>query len=305
MAIPNFQMIMLPLMLALEDGRSRSMRELTQLMADAFGLTEEERTAKLPSGQQTIISNRVGWAKSDLKFAGLLENPVRGQVHISELGRSVLAAKPAVIDMKFLEKFPAHIAYRARSQASQETSAKPTEAESLSTPLESIESSFQTLRQSTAEDLVTRLKTASPAFFEDVVVKLLMAMGYGGVAGQGTVTGKTGDGGIDGVIQQDKLGLDIVCIQAKRWEAPVGRPTVQGFVGSMDYVRSKKGVMMTTSTFTKDARDFVHRIEAKRVVLIDGDQLADLMIEHDLGVTTTKVYAIKEVSNDFFDESEA
>lgn len=155
-----------------------------------------------------------------------------------------------------------------------------------------------------AEDLVSRLKQSSPAFFEEVVVKLLMAMGYGGVAGEGTVTGKTGDGGIDGVIQQDKLGLDIVCIQAKRWEGAVGRPTVQGFVGSMDYVKAKKGVVMTTSTFTKEAQDFVHRIEGKRVVLIDGDRLADLMIEHNLGVATTKVYALKEVSNDFFDENE-
>ena len=131
-----------------------------------------------------------------------------------------------------------------------------------------------------------------------------MTMGYGGVAGHGTVTGRSGDGGIDGVIKQDKLGLDVVCIQAKRWEGPVGRPVIQGFVGSMDYIRAKKGVIMTTSSFTKDAADFVDRIEGKKVVLIDGDQLADLMIEHGLGVVTTKTYELKEVSNDFFDESE-
>ena len=172
------------------------------------------------------------------------------------------------------------------------------------TPLELIDAAYKSLRQATAEDLLSMLKACSPAFFESVVVRLLMAMGYGEVAGQGTVTDKSGDGGIDGVIKQDKLGLDVVCIQAKRWDGPVGRPIIQGFVGSMDYIRARKGVILTTSTFTKDAVDFVERIEGKKVVLINGDQLADLMIDHGLGVTTNKTYEIREVSNDFFDESE-
>jgi restriction system protein len=173
------------------------------------------------------------------------------------------------------------------------------------TPLELIDASYKSLRQATTVEMLSRLKSCSPSFFESVVVRLLMAMGYGGVAGHGTVTGKSGDGGIDGVIKQDKLGLDVVCIQAKRWDGAVGRPVVQGFVGSMDYIRARKGVIMTTSTFTKEAVDFVDRIEGKKVVLIDGDQLAGLMIEHGLGVVTTKTYELKEVSNDFFDESEA
>ena len=167
-----------------------------------------------------------------------------------------------------------------------------------------IDTAYKSLRQATAEDLVSKLKACSPPFFESVVVRLLLAMGYGGVAGQGTVTGKSGDGGIDGVIKQDKLGLDVVCIQAKRWDGPVGRPIIQGFVGSMDYIRARKGVILTTSSFTKDAVDFVERIEGKKVVLINGDQLAEFMIDHGLGVITTKSYEIREVSNDFFDESE-
>jgi restriction system protein len=167
-----------------------------------------------------------------------------------------------------------------------------------------IDASYQSLRSATTEELLTRLRSCSPSFFESVVVRLLMAMGYGGVTGHGTVAGRSGDGGIDGVIKQDKLGLDVVCIQAKRWEGAVGRPVVQGFVGSMDYIRARKGVIMTTSSFTKDALEFVDRIEGKKVVLIDGDRLAELMIEHGLGVTTTKAYELKEVSNDFFDESE-
>jgi restriction system protein len=172
------------------------------------------------------------------------------------------------------------------------------------TPLELIDAAYRSLRQETTEELLSRLRACSPAFFESVVVRLLMAMGYGGVAGHGTVTGRSGDGGIDGVIRQDKLELDVVCIQAKRWEGPVGRPVIQGFVGSMDYIQAKKGVIMTTSNFTRDAVDYVDRIEGKKVVLIGGDQLAELMIEHGLGVVTTKTYELKEVSNDFFDESE-
>ena len=172
------------------------------------------------------------------------------------------------------------------------------------TPLEVMESAFLTLKQATADDLLTRLKSCSPWFFESVVVKLLMAMGYGGIAGEGTVTRKSGDGGIDGVIKQDKLGLDIVCVQAKRWEGSVGRPVIQSFVGSMDLERAKKGVILTTSTFTKDGLDFVNRIEGNKVVLIDGERLAELMIEYNLAVTRVKNYELKEVSNDFFDEDQ-
>ncbi|MDE2505944.1 MAG: restriction endonuclease, partial [Planctomycetota bacterium] len=168
---------------------------------------------------------------------------------------------------------------------------------------ELIDESYQSLREKTAIDLLERLRTCSPAFFERIVVDLLMRMGYGGVAGQGMVTGKAGDGGIDGVIKQDKLGLDVVCIQAKRWEGVVGRPTIQGFVGSMESMGSNKGVMLTTSSFSKDAVEYAGRI-LKKVVLVDGEELADLMIDHNLGITITKTYELKEVSNDFFDEGE-
>ena len=167
-----------------------------------------------------------------------------------------------------------------------------------------MDASFDTLRKATAEELLSRLQSCSPSFFEQVVVRLLRAMGYGGVTGDASVTGKSGDGGIDGIIKEDKLGLDVVCIQAKRWDGSVGRPVIQGFVGSMDYIRAKKGVILSTSQFTKDALDYVDRIEGKKVVLINGPQLANLMIEHNVGVNPTKVYELKEVSNDFFDEDE-
>jgi restriction system protein len=306
MAIPDFQSVMLPLLKILGDGQERAMREVTNLLADLFRLTDDEREEMLPSGQQKLFINRVAWAKLHLKAAGLIENPVRGRVRISDVGRKVLVQKAPPINMKFLKQFPAYRDFIGKSAPADrgEDSGETTPVEERRTPLELIDNAYKSLRQATAEDLLSKLKACSPAFFESVVVRLLMAMGYGGVAGHGTVTGKSGDGGIDGVIKQDKLGLDVVCIQAKRWDGPVGRPIIQGFVGSMDYIRAKKGVIITTSTFTKDASDFVERIEGKKVVLIGGDQLADRMIEHGLGVTTTKTYEIKDVSNDFFDESE-
>jgi restriction system protein len=304
-AIPDFQTVMLPLVESLADGRERIMRDLTDELAGRFGLTEQDRIEVLPSGQQTIFSNRVGWAKTHLKYAGLLENPIKGRVRISDVGRIVLAEKPQAINVKFLKRFPTYCEFIGKSASKDGSEGTGTAVgEGKQTPLELIDAAYQTLALATAEEVLSRLKTCSPSFFEGVVVKLLMAMGYGGVAGHGAVTGKAGDGGIDGVIRQDKLGLDVVCIQAKRWEGPVGRPVVQGFVGSMDYIRARKGVIMTTSIFTKDAVDFVDRIEGKKVVLIGGAQLATLMIEHHLGVTTTKTYELKEVSNDFFDESE-
>ena len=307
MAIPDFQTLMLPLVEALADGQERTMRALTDQLAAEFGLSDQERAELLPSGQQTLFNNRVAWAKSHLKSAGLLANPTRGRVHISPLGRQVLAEKPPGLNVKYLKRFAPYREFVGKTElktAGAETSTTAVVMEQERTPLELIDASYQTLASATADDLLSRLKASSPAFFESVVVRLLMAMGYGGVAGYGTVTGKSGDGGIDGVIHQDKLGLDIVCIQAKRWEGPVGRPAIQQFVGSMDYHRAKKGVVLTTSAYTKEGLDFVHRVEGKKVVLIDGGRLADLMIEHDLGVATTKTYTLKEVSNDFFDESE-
>jgi restriction system protein len=307
MAIPDFQSVMLPLIKILGDGQERTMRQVTDMLAESFHLTEQEREELLPSGQQSIFSNRVAWAKSHLKAAGLLENPVRGRVWISDLGRKVLEEHPPAINTRFLKQYPAYREFIGKSAPSEQEEAigEPAAVEERRTPLELIDAAYKTLRQATAEDLLSKLKACSPAFFESVVVRLLMAMGYGGVAGKGSVTGKSGDAGIDGVIKQDKLGLDVVCIQAKRWDGPVGRPVIQGFVGSMDYIRAKKGVILTTSSFTRDAADFVERIEGKKVVLIDGDQLAELMIDHGLGVITTKTYEIQEVSNDFFDETES
>jgi restriction system protein len=304
MAVPDFQSLMLPFLEVLQDGKEIAMRDLTAALASRFRLTEAELEEHLPSGPQSLFYNRVAWAKTHLKNAGLIENPVRGKVRISESGRKVLLKKPPAINCRFLKQFPSYLTFIGQSLGDNTASSEEAIIESTQTPLELMESSFNALRKATAEELLAKLKACSPAFFEQVVVRLLHAMGYGSVKEDASVMGKPGDGGIDGIIREDKLGLDVVCIQAKRWEGTVGRPVVQGFVGSMDYIRAKKGVILTTSQFTKDALDFVDRIEGKKVVLIDGAKLTTLMIEHNVGVTTSKLYELKEVSNDFFDEDE-
>ncbi len=304
MAVPDFQSVMLPFLETLQDGKERTMRDVTAALANLLKLTEEQLQEHLPSGPQSLFYNRVAWAKTHLKHAGLIENPVRGKVTISEAGRKVLLQKPPTVNCRFLKQFTSYLTFIGQTSGEGDDSEEEAVVESTRTPLEFMDASFTTLRKATAEELLTRLKSCSPGFFEQVVVRLLRAMGYGGVTGDASVTGKSGDGGIDGIIKEDKLGLDVVCIQAKRWEGSVGRPVIQGFVGSMDYIRAKKGVILTTSQFTKDALDFVDRIEGKKVVLIDGQKLAELMIEHNVGVNPTKLYELKEVSNDFFDEDE-
>ena len=242
-----------------------------------------------------------------MKAAGLIDNPNRGRVSISERGLLVLAKKPTAISMKFLKQFEEYNEFTSNKKtAVLETSAIP-ENDSLQVrpPLELLEESFGILQEALKDELLTRLKNGSPAFFERAVLKLLSAMGYG-ITGGAQLTGQPGDGGIDGVIFEDKLGLDIVCVQAKRYaEASVGRPAIQQFSGSMDGYKAKKGVILTTSSFSKEAIAFVDRIEGKRVILIDGEQLAQLMIQHNVGVTTNKTYEVKVLSGDFFDEDEA
>jgi len=226
MPIPDFQSIMLPFLTELRDGRERAVRELTAVLADQFKLTETERQELLPSGEQTIFSNRVAWTKSHLKNAGLIDNPSRGKVRIAEAGLKVLAQKPEQINCRFLKQFPSYL--RFIGQGPEETSPDETKpevvvVESTQTPQELIDNSFEALRKVTAEELLDRLKKCSPGFFEIVVVRLLQALGYG-ATGEALVTGKSGDGGVDGIIKEDKLGLDVVCVQAKRWDATVGRP---------------------------------------------------------------------------------
>lgn len=298
MPIPDYQECMLPTLELLADGQDHRIRDLTNAVADRFGLTDSQRAEMLPSGQQTVIANRVGWAKTYLKKAGLLTNPVRGTVRISDAGKQVLAQKPETIDNNLLRKHGSFLEFYNRTSSLTNVDEHPDVA---TTPEESLETAFGILYSTLSDELLEKVKSCTPQFFEHLVVDLLVAMGYGGsIADAGQAIGKSGDGGIDGIIKEDKLGLDVVCIQAKRWEKNVGRPEVQAFAGSMEGMRAKKGVLITTAGFSKEAEEYVQRIERK-IVLINGIRLAELMIEHGIGVSISRSYVLKRIDSDYFD----
>jgi restriction system protein len=302
MSIPGYQDFMLPLLKAVSDGAQYSIRDVTEQLADQVGLSQEDRQQVLPSGSQSVVANRVGWAKTYLKKAGLLDSPKRGTVQITQEGLRALAQNPTVIDTQFLKRYPSFLGFYGKSEEEEEVERQPTET--VKTPDEVLESSYRGLRDALVDEVLDQVKSCSPLFFERLVVDLLVAMGYGGtLADAGQAIGKTGDGGIDGIIKEDKLGLDVVCIQAKRWEGTIGRPIVQGFAGSMEGIRARKGVLITTSSFSKEATEYVRNIERK-IVLLDGRQLAELMIDHDIGVATARTYTIKRLDLDYFVEDE-
>lgn len=299
MSIPKFQELMLPLLKLLEEGKERSTREAIETLAAQFKLTPEERQTLLPSGQQPVFDNRVGWARTYLKKAGLLESPRRGWLRITELGRTALQQHPDRIDVAFLMRFST---FRDWARQTAKPSEGRPEGEETATPEEQLAEIYKLLKQNLAAELLEQVRSCSPSFFERLVVRLLVAMGYGGsFEDAARAIGGSGDEGIDGIIKEDPLGLDVVYIQAKRWEQPVSRPEVQKFVGALQGHHARKGVFITTSTFTKEAKDYVARVDNK-IVLIDGPQLADLMIENDVGVTTNTIYKLKRVDQAFFTE---
>jgi restriction system protein len=304
MAIPDFQAIMLPILETLQDGQVRSTGAMTDLLAERFKLTDQERQELMQSGQP-VFYNRVAWAKTHLKNAGLIDNPTRGKVSISEAGLKVLGQKPAIVNCRFLKQFPSYLKFIGQAPDDDKVDGKDeTALETTKTPEEALEASYQLLRNTLAVEVLDHVKRCSPSFFERLVVELLVAMGYGGsFAEAARVVGQAGDGGIDGIINEDKLGLDVVCVQAKRWENAVGRPDVQKFAGSMEGLRARKGVMLTTSTFSKDAEQFVKSIERK-IILINGQRLAQLMIEHNIGVAPTRSYVLKKLDQDYFEDEE-
>lgn len=303
MAIPDYQTIMLPLLRFLSDGKEHHLREVVEVLADDFGLSKAERLEFLPSGRYPTFDSRVGWASTYMKKAGLIEKPRRGYSKITNRGLSVLREGPKTINSKFLERYPEFAAFRRKGS---EVASKPpaiSEEADKQTPVEAIEAAYQTVRDSLATELLQQIKGCSPGFFENLVVEMLVVMGYGGTRKDaGDVLGKSGDEGIDGVINEDRLGLDVIYIQAKRWEGTVGRPEIQKFVGALQGKKARKGIFITTSDFSKQARDYASAIESS-VVLIDGEMLAGLMIDHDVGTTVESSYEIKRVDSDYFDEA--
>lgn len=304
MTIPDYQTLMRPVLDALSDGRDRPVAQLRNVVAARFELTEADLRERVPSGQKPLFNDRLSWAVSYLTQAGCLTRVRRGVYRINERGQQLLRENPNRVDVNILEQFPEFQEFRARSSTS--NSKKPpggSDDDDQATPEESLESAFQRLRGTIEAELLQQVKSASPEFFEQLVVQLLVAMGYGGtLKDAGRAIGRSGDGGIDGIIKEDRLGLEVIHIQAKRWDnKTVGRPDVQSFAGSLDGVRAKKGIFITTSGFSADAHAYVDRID-KRIVLIDGDQLVTLMYDFGIGVTPTAAYAVKRVDTDFFGE---
>ncbi len=304
MAVPDFQTLMLPLLEFASDGKEYTMQEAREGLAEVFQLTEEDLEELLPSGRQTTFSNRVAWSKSYLTQAGLLESPKRGRFHISERGKQVLKEAPDRIDIKYLERFPEFLEFRQASNKDRtESVTRATkEQQSPATPEESLEESYQQLRDELANEILHLIKNNTPEFFERLVVNVLVKIGYGGsVKEAGKATRKTSDEGIDGIIKEDRLGLDVIYLQAKRWDSVVGRPELQKFVGALHGQRAKKGVFITTSHFSYEAQAYIDQIDPK-VVLIDGNDLVQLMIDFGVGVSTAVVYEVKKVDTDFFIE---
>lgn len=305
MPIPDYQTIMLPLLQLLADRKEYVFKDVVTMLGQQFQLTEQELNELLPSGQSLLFANRVGWARTYLKKAGLLEAPKRGMVSITNRGLEVLKKKPVRIDNTLLKQFPEFLEFQNLKKEDLEISGNIDNSQNeKQTPEETIDLAYQNIRQSLAQELIDTVYRMSPAFFERLVVELLVKMGYGGsIKDAGKAIGKTGDEGIDGTIKEDKLGLDIIYIQAKRWQPGniVGRPELHKFVGALAGQGAKKGIFITTSSFTKDALNYAPKNETK-IVLIDGEQLAQLMIDYNLGVSVQRSYEIKRLDNDYFEE---
>lgn len=312
MPVPDFQTVMLPVLRDLAAGE-RGSAEMQARVAAHFGLSAADLAQRLPSGKQTTFANRLAWARSHLKGAGLIESPSRGVYRLTARGRDTLAEAPDSIGMAYLSRFPEYVAFRRGGSGDGDAGAVPTPAPRSAvvdpavaspgdgrTPDELIEDGYRQLRRALVDDIRERIAGMPPGAFEQLVVDVLRAMGYGGPAEDSArVVGGTGDEGIDGVIREDRLGLEMIYLQAKRWQSVVGRPEIQRFAGALQGQRARKGVFITTSSFTREAEAYARSIQTT-IVLVDGAQLAELMIDHGVGVTTHRRYEIRRLDSDYF-----
>lgn len=302
MPTPHYQDIMIPLLKYSADQKEHSSREAIDELANQFNLSEDERKELLPSGQQAVFDNRIGWATTYLTKALLLERTRRGYFKITDRGLTVLRQNPSIIDVNFLSQFDEFKQFRFIRREKNDYQ-RESQSEGDMTPEEALGSAYQHLRQTLANDILQQIKNSPPSLFEKIVVELLVKMGYGGSRQDaGKAIGQSGDEGIDGIIKEDRLGLDIIYIQAKRWENTVGRPEIQKFAGALQGQRAKKGIFITTSNYSKDAHEYASRIDNK-IVLMDGEQLAQFMIDHNVGVTNVSNYEVKRIDVDYFTEA--
>lgn len=300
MVIPDFQSVMRPVLNTVQNGAPLPLNTLREQVADQFQLTEDERKERLPSGQQTVINNRVGWARTYLNKAGLLCIPTKGMVQITPRGLEALASGPPRITVNWLKQFPEFTDFHTTKPRTADTPVVMSIDRAETTPDEQLADAHQALMQSLADELLEQVRAASPIFFEQLVVDLMIAMGYGGSRKEaGKATQATNDDGIDGIIKEDKLGLDVIYLQAKRWSNTVHRPEIDKFIGALTRQRARKGVFITTSEFSEGSRTAALGLDIK-VVLIDGIELARLMVENNLGVSVKQVYEVKQLDSDYF-----
>lgn len=303
MTLPDYQTLMLPLLEFVADKREHSVKEAISHLANRFNLTKEDREELIPSGKSYKFNGRVSWASTYLKKAQLLTSTRRGYFQITSRGIEVLTKKPNLINVKFLEQYDEFITFHQPDKKNKKKNELSQEDLKYNTPEEALENAHQQLQKTLAIEILENIKQCSPNFFESLVVDLLVSMGYGGSRKEaGQAVGKSGDGGIDGIIKEDRLGLDIIYLQAKRWENIVGRPEIQKFAGALQGQRARKGIFITTSDFTKDATEYVSKIETK-IILLNGNRLTELMIEHNVGVTPIAKYEVKRIDSDYFIES--
>ena len=308
MAVPDFQTLMRPLLVLTEDGAQHQISDLRDALAQQFELSDEDLAQRIPSGRVTTLQNRVGWAATYLYRCGLLDRPRRAHYRIMERGRQVLADNPERVDLNVLRQFEEFEEFRQRSGTRRQPTESQTQltTEDSETPEEQLDEAYRELRTALAAEVLDRVREQSWQFVEDLVIDVLRAMGYGGPRGAAERLGRSGDEGVDGVIREDALGLDLIYVQAKKWENNIQRPDIQRFYGALHGQRATKGVFITTSDFSPQAREYAEGV-TPRVILVEGQQLAELMIDHGVGVTVEHSYEVKRVDIDYFvhDEDDA
>lgn len=317
MAIPKYDEMYREFLETLSDGELHRISEIRDTLAIVFHVSDDERKELLPSGKQPLFNNRVNWTSSYLKQAGLIKNALRGVYYITESGKKALAAHVSQIDNNFLLRFDSFKDFLSRSTPVSSDSCTNTSiagsnhsfsqqsVASSESPQDILDGAYNKIKATLIDDVLSEVMKQSPTFFEHLVVNLLTRMGYGGsLKGAGTVTRSTGDEGIDGIIREDKLGFNLIYIQAKRWDrnSTVGRPDLQKFVGALAGQGATKGLFITTAQFTKEAVEYANKQHTTKIVLIDGIALAELMIEYDVGVSVEATYSIKRIDSDFFDD---
>ncbi|MDY0222832.1 MAG: restriction endonuclease [Desulfobacterium sp.] len=304
--IPKYEEIMLPFLKYLSDEKEHSLSETHDALAKEFKLTDDELRELLPSGQQPIFRNRLGWARTYLKKADLLTSPKRAHFKISDTGLALLNKNPTEITSKFLTRYDDFLEFQSIKKTKANKNIDPKiqiDDATDQTPEESLEYAYQKLHFALSKELLSIVKTCTPSFFEKLVIDLLITMGYGGSRKEaGKAMGKSGDGGIDGIINEDKLGLDIIYLQAKKWDNPVPAKEIRDFTGALASKKAKKGIFITTSSFPKSVYEFARQVEYK-IILIDGERLTNLMIEHNVGLSTVSTYHVKTINTDYFEEN--